>query len=129
MLSFQPVSELRQRIFQYGIFLFFGIQDDMLIRRTHDEMIRKAITERKLLTFQYDDLDRIVEPHVYGRKNEKNGILAYQTGGSSSSGVLGWKRMYFAKIANMRILDEEFDGKREIAGKHSPWDIVYHVVD
>jgi len=60
---------------------------------TMDGMIRQAINEKRLLEFDYDGYHRIVEPHVYGRKNEEDEILVYQLRGGSSSGRLGWKRM------------------------------------
>ena len=96
---------------------------------TIDGMIRKAINEKRLLEFYYDGYYRIVEPHVYGNKNEKDGMMTYQVRGKSSSGVLGWKRMYLEKMTNMRVLRERFPGKRRVTGKHSSWDEIYLIVD
>lgn len=96
---------------------------------TKDEMIREAITEKKLLMFDYDGFHRIVEPHVYGRKNNEDEILAYQTEGQSSSEELGWRRMSLNKISNMQILDKKFPGKRDVTGNHSVWDVTYCIVD
>lgn len=98
-------------------------------QRTMDEMIREAISEKKLVSFDYDNFHRIAELHVYGRQSDKNGVLAYQIGGQSSKGDLGWKIMYVNKITNMKVLDEPFPGKRETTGKHTSWDVYYYIVD
>jgi len=99
------------------------------IPHTIDGMIRKAIGEKRLLEFDYDECHRIIESHVYGNKNEKDGMMVYQVRGQSSSGVLGWKRMYLEKMTNMRILRERFPGKRLVTGKHSSWDLICLIVD
>ena len=99
------------------------------IPHTIDGMIRKAINEKRLLGFYYDGYYRIIEPHVYGNKNGKDGMMTYQVRGKSSSGVLGWKRMYLEKMTNMRVLRERFPGKRLVTGKHSSWDRKYFIVD
>ena len=99
------------------------------VHRTMDEMIREAITEKRLLAFDYDGYHRIIESHIYARKHDKNGILAYQIDGKSSSGELGWKRMHMKKITNMRVLDETFSGIRPVTNWHSAWDLFYLIVD
>jgi len=96
---------------------------------TMDEMIKEAINEKRLLEFDYMGFHRIIEPHVYGSKFEKDGMMTYQVKGQSSSGVLGWKRMYLEKVTDMGILDEKFTGKRPVPGKHSSWDVIYLIVD
>ena len=94
-----------------------------------DAIVREAINNKKLLEFDYDGFHRIVEPHVYGSKGGKNAILAYQVRGSSSSGnIPDWRRMALNKISNMRILNEEFDGRRETHGSHSSFDITHLIV-
>ncbi|MEC4848988.1 MAG: hypothetical protein RI100_07360 [Nitrosarchaeum sp.] len=106
-----------------------GILGSSSTQRTMDEMIREAMSEKKLVSFDYDSFHRIAELHVYGRQNDKNGILAHQIGGQSSDGDLGWKIMYVNKITNMKVLDETFQGKRETTGKHTSWEIRYFVID
>lgn len=128
MFSFGAESKMMRMRFQSGMLYFAKFLDRLLTPFTTDEMIRWAITEKKLLEFDYDGYHRIVEPHIYGRKNEKNGILAYQTRGQSSRGELGWKRMYMNKIANMRVLDETFPGIRPVPNKHSTWDLFHLIV-
>ena len=129
MFCFKTVPKLRHLMLRLGMFLFVNISDRYFVSWTRDEMVREAITDKKLLELYYDGKYRIVEPHVYGRKNERNGILAYQIGGQSSTGIMGWKRMYMKKIKNMKVLDETFPGKREVTGMHSEWDLRYLIVD
>ena len=129
MFSFRAVPKLKLN-FPSGMFLFVGVSDRPCIQRTRDEMIREAVTEKKLLAFDYNDHRRIIEPHVYGRKNDRNGIMAYQIGGQSSKGELpGWRRMYMNKMTNMKVLDEAFSGMRPVPNEHSSWDLIYLIVD
>lgn len=95
-----------------------------------DSLLKTAIANKQLLTFTYDGLDRIVEPHVYGVTNGISEVLVYQTGGQSSSGNLpNWRRMKIDKISNMQILNEHFTGPRPYpSGKHSSFDTVIAVV-
>lgn len=129
MFSFRTASKMMRMRFQSGMLYSAKFLDRLLTPFTMDEMIRWAITEKKSLEFDYDGYPRIVEPHIYGRKNEKNGILAYQTRGQSSDGELGWKRMHMKKITNMRVLGETFPGIRPVSGWHSSWDLIYLIVD
>ena len=94
-----------------------------------DWHFRMAITEKRLVAFDYDGHYRIVESHVYGTYKGKTGILAYQLWGESSDGELGWKRMHLNKITNMTVLDKTFPGRREVPNHHAKWDIVYLLVD
>ena len=65
--------------------------------RTKDKMVKKAIGEKRLVELVYDGYHRTVELHVYGIKNERDGIMTYQIRGKSSTGVLGWKRMHLER--------------------------------
>ena len=130
MFSLRTTPKLRRLNFPSGMFFFVGLPNMFFIERTTEEMIRKGITEKKLLSFEYNGLHRLVEPHVYGRKDDLNGILTYQIGGESSSGGLpNWRRMHLKEITNMRVLDETFPGMREVPNEHSKWDLKYLIVD
>lgn len=90
---------------------------------TIDEIIRKAIIEKRILDCDYDGYHRVIEPHVYGIKDGKYSILAYQVEGESSSGQIGWKRMFVEKLQNLKITEDTFDGARPTpTGKHSQFD-------
>ena len=94
-----------------------------------DQIIRTAISQKKLLGFVYEARPRIVEPHIYGKKDGRYGILAYQVDGESSGKLPDWRRMYLKKISgDITILDKTFLGKRPTAGKHSEWDEIYCIV-
>lgn len=94
-----------------------------------EEIVMQGIRERKMVECVYEGRRRVAEPHVYGIKNGKRGILAYQTGGSSSSGKMGWKRLYFGKISGLKITDDGFPGPRpNPSGERSKWDRVIAVV-
>jgi len=108
---------------------FVGILSRHFGPNTVDKMIRRAICEKKLLAYDYDEYHRIAEPHVYGMKNGDDGMLVYQIEGESSSGGLpNWRRMKLEGITNMTVLDETFLGKRPVNGLHSSWDVIYLIV-
>ena len=108
--------------------LLTSIRDRIHRKLTVVEMINKAIKKKRLLEFDHSGYHRIVEPHVYASKNEKDGILAYQLRGESSTGIMEWKRMYLVDITNMKVLTETFPGRREVNGLHSGWDVIYRIV-
>lgn len=90
-----------------------------------------AVKAKKLLSFTYSGLPRVIEPHVYGIHDGIAQLLAYQIRGSSSTGALpNWRRFKLDSIQNLRILDEGFPGRRSYPfGKHSRWDQVIAVVE
>jgi len=95
-----------------------------------DETIRNVIKNKLIITCNYENLPRKLETHVYGKKDGKRGILAYQIGGKSKSGnPVGWKRMYFFNIDSLIITEDKFNGKRDTTGAHQDWDEVYLIVE
>ncbi|ENO89930.1 hypothetical protein [Thauera linaloolentis] len=63
------------------------------------QTIIDAITNREVLTFTYDGFPRTVEPHTYGITTAGHkAVRAYQTGGRSSTGTLGWKMFLVSGI-------------------------------
>jgi len=95
-----------------------------------EDLIQSAITNKKLLKFNYHDYERIAEPHVYGVKDGREALLVYQIeGGSSSGGLPEWRRMFIDEISDMEILDRTFPGQRPTSGKHSSFDTTIFVVD
>jgi len=79
------------------------------------EIICEAIKKRKILSFNYKELERIVEPYAFGTDNKGSYKLrAYQIGGFSESGkTVGWKLFSVENISNIEILDKTFDMIRE----------------
>ena len=96
-----------------------------------DRLVREAIAGRRVIEFDYEGRPRVVEPHVYGIKGGRRGILAWQTGGESSSGRLpDWRRFHLDGVTQLRLLDRTFAGPREYpSGTHSSWDTTLAVVE
>ena len=96
-----------------------------------EQIIIDAIDKKKMLSFDYHNHERIVEPHVYGIKGGKKSLQACQTGGSSSSGGLPqWRRLFTDEISNIRMIEQSFPVKREYpSGTHSSFDVIIKLVD
>ena len=92
-----------------------------------DMLLRTAIEQRRLIQLLYKDKIRIVEPHDYGILNGSVMLLAYQVGGSSSSGRLpDWRLMETDLISDVHLLNESFPGGRPTpSGIHKKWDKLY----
>ena len=75
--------------------------------------IIEAIENRKVIKFYYENKLRIVEPHCYGITLAGNeGLRAFQIGGHSSSGKMGWKMYDLSKVANIETLEDTFPTPR-----------------
>ena len=74
-----------------------------------------AINNRKLLSFNYENLSRIVEPFTLGNSRKDNMILsAYQIdGGAHRDTVPCWGLFNLDKISNLEVLSESFSANRE----------------
>jgi hypothetical protein len=80
----------------------------MDLDRTKDE-ICQAIGERRVIKFFYKKQPRTVEPYLCGLSNaDRYVLLAYQTGGYSSSNKFGWKLFEVANISYVKITEDEF---------------------
>jgi hypothetical protein len=91
-----------------------------------DELLRMAIEQRRLLRIRYKDKDRIVEPHDYGQHRGAIKLLGYQTGGSSSAPLPGWRWLETDLISSAELLDGTFPGGRTApSGKHHEWDKLF----
>ncbi len=67
----------------------------------------------QLIEFYYEDGTRIVEPHCFGQSSKGNDLIrAFQVGGYSSSGKMGWKLYDLSKASSLTLLDEKFDNPR-----------------
>jgi hypothetical protein len=85
--------------------------------------ICEAISKKGVIKFYYEGLERIVQPHVYG-KNETTGkefLRGYQVGGYSSSGKIpGWLLFDVSKISDIEITDETFDNTAPGYNRNDP---------
>ena len=77
-------------------------------------IICEAIEKKKLLQFSYDELTRIVEPHLFGRKTSGNDVLsAYLVGGyTESDNEPYWRNYVVEQMEFVIMLDESFNGSR-----------------
>jgi hypothetical protein len=78
-------------------------------------IICQAIEKQRLLQFSYDDLTRIVEPHLFGRKTSGNDVLSgYLVGGyTESDNAPYWRNYLVAEMEFVVMLEETFSGPRE----------------
>jgi hypothetical protein len=80
-----------------------------------NDIICEAIEKKRLLQFSYDDLTRIVEPHLLGRKTSgKDALSAYLVEGYTESDREPYWRSYsIEKMEFPVMLDETFPGARD----------------
>lgn len=75
-----------------------------------NQKIIDAITNQNVIEFSYEGESREVEPHCYGKTTAGNeGLRAFQIGGYSSSGKMGWKMYDLGKAEDINLLDDTFD--------------------
>ena len=88
------------------------------------QTLTQAIVGKNFVELWYSGHQRIAEPHVLGVSGGVTQLLAYQTGGTSSSGgIPEWRRFDLDKISQLKVLPQLFPGKRPFpTGKHSAWD-------
>lgn len=77
-------------------------------------IICQAIQEQRVIEFQYDGHYRKVEPYCHGRsKKGTDSLRGYQVaGGSNSRSVPFWRLFTIAKMRNLTLTDETFNGNR-----------------
>jgi hypothetical protein len=87
-----------------------GIAADL----TGTELVVRATLEHRVLSFRYDGLPRVVEPHLVGTHEAGEPLLvAFQTGGESRSGELpAWRTFNTAELESVVVEDQVFPGPR-----------------
>jgi predicted DNA-binding transcriptional regulator YafY len=94
-----------------------------------DDLIKQAISQKRLIDFSYHNQHRIAEPHILGMLKGVTQVLIYQVDGESSNRLPDWRRVNVDEILNLKILDDTFPGQRSSpSGRHSSWDIHLAVV-
>jgi hypothetical protein len=88
--------------------------------------LRNAIDQKQVLEFRFKDNIRIVEPHIYGIKNQRKMLLVYQIGGGTTSGAIpDWRLVPIDEIKDLRQIGEKFTEKREPpSGDYNTWDVI-----
>ena len=94
-----------------------------------NRLIEVAIQEKRIIRFKYKGQYRFAEPHVLGKKGDKEQILVFQLSGRSNSGALPqWRRMNVNEITDLEITKHSFGEKRHlVTGNHRGWDEFYQV--
>lgn len=99
-------------------------------RLSVEQQLRRAIAERRLVTFTLGGLTRRAEPHDYGIINGVTRLFFYQVGGKSRSGPpFGWRWAAVSEISDLVVLDQTFAGARPVgSGRHMHWDTLIATV-
>lgn len=76
--------------------------------------ICQAIQENRVIEFYYDGHYRKVESYCHGTsKRGKESVRGYQVaGGSNSRNIPFWRLFTIAKIGDLSLTDETFQGNR-----------------
>lgn len=80
------------------------------------DLIIQSIETKTPITAIYDGHLRILCPHVMGHKNNVLNVLAYQSGGESSSGLVAlgsghirnWRCMQVAKLQDVSLTSADW---------------------
>jgi predicted DNA-binding transcriptional regulator YafY len=78
-------------------------------------IIKTAIENRQLLSFEYKNKNRIVEPYTFGESSSgKDTLSAFQIdGGSDESANLVWRQFPVRQIKNLKLIDTKFEETRD----------------
>jgi len=84
-------------------------------RQSTDELVRRALIERKAPKFKYHGHTRVVEPHALGRiSDDRRALLGWQvSGGSASEPPPGWRTFVLAEIQSMKLLRKNYTPRRD----------------
>lgn len=79
-------------------------------KATTEEIIRRALAERRVLQFNYHGYSRRAEPHALGRVTEgRLVLLGWQvSGGSASEPPPGWRTFLLAEMESLKLLRATF---------------------
>ena len=96
-----------------------------------DFILRRAIRDRRIITFTLHDLPRRAEPHDYGIINGAAKLFFYQVGGQSRSArPVGWRWAVVSEIAALEVTDQTFSGSRPASSeRHVHWDVLFATVN
>lgn len=77
-------------------------------------LLLQAITERRLVTFIYDELNREVEPHACGvLSNGRTVLVGYQAFGLSwSENEPPWRMFKISEMVHLQLTDRTFEQPR-----------------
>jgi hypothetical protein len=92
--------------------------------------IMSAISQKRVIEFDYHQFHRLAEPHIYGMKNGREQVLAYQIGGDSESNSLPeWRRFNLNEMMDLKMTARGFSGRQvDPSSDHSRWDVIFTIV-
>lgn len=78
------------------------------------QILCEAIRTRRLVSFLYDGMVRVVEPYLVGELSTGNIALSawHVSGFSKSRNIPDWRLYTLDKIGVVSVLEESFDGPR-----------------
>jgi predicted DNA-binding transcriptional regulator YafY len=79
-------------------------------KKTANELLRQALSERRVVQFKYHGHSRRVEPHALGRvTGSRPALLGWQvSGGSASEPPPGWRTFVLADIKSLKLMRPTF---------------------
>lgn len=78
------------------------------------QILTTAVNDKRLVSFDYDGLRRVVEPHAVGfGKGESVLMRGFQVEGESATQTTGWKLFKADKIEGLTLTPEVFNQPRE----------------
>ena len=97
---------------------------------TLDDLIRQAIAERRIVSYQYNGLRRRGEPHLYGTSGGQPKLLVYQTDGSFMGGPYpNWRRCDLKAMTRFALSTVTFSQPRlNPSDSHREWDEIWAIV-
>ena len=80
-----------------------------------EHIIKTAIENKQLLSFEYKNKNRIVEPYTFGESARgKDTLSAFQLeDGGDATANLCWRQFPIRDIKNLKLLDTKFEEIRE----------------
>lgn len=96
-------------------FKTLGINPELVKAQAYDQLVIKAVLERRAITFRYRDdpktaaAVRKFHPHFYGPQSGVVNVEGYQVGGYSSSGLPSmWRNFRYDEMKDIAITDDKF---------------------
>jgi len=79
-------------------------------KQTVEELLRQALSERRVVQFKYHGYSRRVEPHALGRvTGDRPALLGWQaSGGSASEPPPGWRTFVVTDIKSLKLMSSGF---------------------
>jgi predicted DNA-binding transcriptional regulator YafY len=89
-------------------------------------LLLQAIHDKKVISFRYQEKQRIAEPHDYGIRNGSRRLLSFQIAGESASRKLpSWRLINVDEMEDLEITSHTFPGNRPTSGQHHQWDVLF----